>query len=144
MQKSKYANKKINVYIPDPNVYLEIKNIVETNGGIVDIKRNRSILQLSPADFIELVFVISNQDESEREKLKKRYIAQLKNANKENQEITEAIERKDFNAIINDYAKENTVELIFDILEEILPPKVSTLIKIAGGVLKKQLIRTSE
>lgn len=139
LKKSKYIDKKIKVYIPDPNVYLEIKNIVETNGGIVDIKRNRSILQLSPADFIELVFVISNRDESEREELKKRYITQLKNANKENQEIIDAIESKTFNEFINDYAKVGTVEILFDVLIEILPEKVSNIIKIVGGVIIKTI-----
>lgn len=139
LKKSKYTDNKIKVYIPDPNVYLEIKNIVEMNGGIVDIKRNKSILQLSPADFIELVFVISNQDENEREDLKKRYIQQLKEASKDNEEIVEAIEHKNINEVFKDYAKTGIAELIFDVLEEILPKKASNLIKIAGGVVVKTI-----
>lgn len=139
LKKSKYDDNKIKVYIPDPNVYLEIKNIVEMNGGIVDIKRNKSILQLSPADFIELVFVIGNQNENEREALKKEYISKLKDASKDNQKIIEAIENKSINEIFKDKAKAGAAELIFDILEEILPKQVSNLIKIAGGVVTKTI-----
>lgn len=139
LKKSKYVDKKIKVYIPDPNVYLEIKNIVEMNGGIVDIKRNRNVLQLSPADFIELVFAISYQDESEVDKLKKRYIAQLKNASKENQEIVDAIERNTFNEFFNDYTKVGIAELIFDTLEEILPEKISNIVKVVGDVVIKAI-----
>lgn len=137
LEKSKYVDNKIKIYIPDPNVYLEIKNVVEMNGGIVDVKRNRSILQLSPADFIEFVFAISNQDENERDELRKLYIARLKNASKENQEIVEAIERKSFNELIIDYAKEGALKLVFDVLEDVAPKNVSSLVKIAGAVILK-------
>lgn len=139
LKKSKYIDKKIKVYIPDPNVYLEIKNIVETNGGIVDIKRNKSILQLSPADFIELLFVISNPKESEREALKKQYISQLKESSKDNQEIIETIEYKGIDEVFKDYANAGIAEIIFDVLEEILPEKVSNIIKIVGGVIIKTI-----
>lgn len=47
----RYENGKIKLHIPDKNLYLELKNVIESAGGYVDVQLNSSLLQISPEYF---------------------------------------------------------------------------------------------
>lgn len=64
-----YEDGKIKLFIPDKNLYLEIKNAVETLGGFVEIQLTPNLLQIKPAFFLDLMLAI---DESRpREEIRK-------------------------------------------------------------------------
>ncbi len=61
---ARYEKGKIKVHIPDPNLYLELKNAVEVAGGFVDLTLNgNSLLQVSPKDFFDLLVAVSGEED---------------------------------------------------------------------------------
>ena len=66
----RYEAGKIKLQIPDINLYYEIKNAVEENGGFVDVSLTPKLLQISPEYFLDLLEAIC-EDES-RKQLKKK------------------------------------------------------------------------
>ena len=68
-QNARYDDGKIKIHIPDPNVYIELKNVIESQGGYVEITLNPKLLQLPPEYYLWLIREISS--EQEREELDK-------------------------------------------------------------------------
>lgn len=135
VDKAVYSDEKIQIYVPDPNVYLEIKNAIESTGGIVDIKRNKSVLQISPCNFIELLIAIC--PDGDREKIKKDFVKKLKVSSKDNNELIEKIEKKPLGKALTDYAEENGLEIIFNALDVVLSPnKLSALKNMTKSVAR--------
>lgn len=68
-----YENGKIKLLIPDKNLYLEIKNAVETSGGYIEMTLTQNLLQIRPEYFIDLIVAMSETEERDtiREKIKK-------------------------------------------------------------------------
>lgn len=68
-----YEDDKIKLHIPDKNLFLEIKNAIERNGGFVDIQLNSNLLQIKPAFFFDLILAMYDDSESQiyREKIKR-------------------------------------------------------------------------
>ena len=65
----RYENGKLKLQIPDVNLYYEVKNAVEENGGFIDVSLTPKLLQLSPEYFLDLLEAISEGET--RKKLKK-------------------------------------------------------------------------
>lgn len=65
-QRAIYEDRKIRLYIPDRNLYLEIKNAVETSGGYVEMQLSPNLLQIRPEYFIDLVLAISDDDDRKK------------------------------------------------------------------------------
>ncbi len=114
MDRATYDNNKIQIYVPDPNVYLEIKNVIEKGGGIVDVKRNKNVLQISPDDFIQLVVDMS--DEGDEKKIRKEWIEHFREDAKEKRKIEDDINRMGVGEALASYAKNNGIEVVLDIL----------------------------
>ena len=114
VDKATYDNNKIQIYVPDPNVYLEIKNVIEKSGGIVDVKRNKNVLQISPVDFIQLVVDMS--DESDKKKIRKECIEHFREDAKDERKIREDINRMGVGEALSSYAKNNGIEVALNIL----------------------------
>ena len=114
MDRATYDNNKIQIYVPDPNVYLEIKNVIEKGGGIVDVKRNKNVLQISPDDFIQLVVGMS--DEGDEKKIQKEWIEHFREDAKEKRKIEDDINRMGVGEALASYAKNNGIEVVLDIL----------------------------
>lgn len=80
IKNARYEEEKIKVYIPDPNLYIELKNVIESNGGYIEITLNRNLLQISPEYYFLLVREVCNDEEKAQldkainEQLKKREI----------------------------------------------------------------------
>lgn len=62
---ARYENGKIKIQIPDINLYYEIQNTVEENGGFIEVSLTPKLLQISPEYFLDLMMVI---DEEGRER----------------------------------------------------------------------------
>lgn len=86
----------INLLIPDRNLFLDIQNEIENNGGFVDIKLNSKLLNIRPEYFIELV--LSTEPDSTRKSAEKKLKILLKDHAK--QEIN--LEEKTIGASIKE------------------------------------------
>ena len=60
---------KIYINIPDPNLYLEIKNYIEESGGYVDVTLNKGLLILRVEYFIQLA-IINDDEKSSKKNIK--------------------------------------------------------------------------
>ncbi|MCM1579002.1 MAG: hypothetical protein NC078_09415 [Ruminococcus sp.] len=58
-------NGDILVNIPDPNLFLAVKDYIEDNSGIVDIQLNGKVLKVSQRDFVVLITELSRENEEE-------------------------------------------------------------------------------
>ena len=76
----RYENGKLKLQIPDINLFYEIKNAVEENGGFIDISLTPKLLQVSPDYFLDLLVAISPEEsrESLRKELRKELRAHTK------------------------------------------------------------------
>ena len=96
---ARYENGKIKVHIPDPNLYLELKNAVEVAGGFVDLSLNgNSLLQVSPKDFFDLLVAVSG--EKDRKVLLKKQKEKMEAENKD----TKYLEGKPFKELAADFS----------------------------------------
>lgn len=110
-------DQRIKLYIPDRNVYLEIKNAVESNGGFVDVTLTGNLLVLRQAYFLDLLVAIS--ENIDKKTIKK----ELADILKKNADITIAETDAIGKALLN-----QTPKLIIDLLGECIP--------VFGGVIK--------
>lgn len=58
---------KVTLNIPDPNLYLEIRNFIEEQGAYVEVQLNSKILQLRAEDFVDLALAL--EPESNRQEI---------------------------------------------------------------------------
>lgn len=126
-----YEGGKIKLYIPDKNLYYEIKNSVEEIGGYVDVTLNSNLLVISPARFLDLLENIANEDERKalRVSLRKKYCEARKNI--------EFIENESWGKRLCKEGKGIVVELL---KEAIIPKGTSgiigdTMIEIVKAIL---------
>ena len=54
--KAVYENGKIKLFIPDRNLYLELKNAIEARGGFVEVQLTANLLQVPLSYFRERTF----------------------------------------------------------------------------------------
>ena len=120
-QRAIYEDRKIRLYIPDRNLYLEIKNSVETSGGYVEMQLSPNLLQIRPEYFIDLVLAISDDDD------RKKASEEIKKRAKEKDKTIEFMERKSFGQQLGGFAP----KIIADLLSNIpgVGPLVGTLFK---------------
>lgn len=115
-----YENEKIRLYIPDRNVYLEVKNVIEKNGGYVETQLNGNLLQVRAAYFLDLILYIT--DTSDRETVRKSIAETIKR----NADISVS-EKESFGKAL----QKQTPGMIIDILGELL-----SSVPFAGGAIK--------
>lgn len=67
-------NGKIKLFIPDKNLYLEVKNAIEELGGFVEIQLTPNLLQVDLPYFLDLILAIDEKAtrEEARDEIKKR------------------------------------------------------------------------
>lgn len=89
--KIRYDEQKKRIIIPisDPNLYIEIKNYIEENGGYVEVQRSGNYLQIRPEYYLFLLF--DSSDEQDRKKILKEVTKKL---NKRNLSTPISIESK--------------------------------------------------
>lgn len=131
-QNARYEDGKIKINIPDKNLYLELKNAIESSGGYVDVQLNPTLLQIAPEYFIDLLMIIS--EESDRnliwEKLKKT----LKNHNQNDYDI-EKLGKKSISEILKGSKK----DIAFNIVSELLTFIAGSVNPILGAIANNVL-----
>ena len=125
---AQYENGKIKIHIPDKNLYLEIKNAVESVGGYVDVQLNSKLLQMSPSYFINLVLKIA--DESEKEALQKTIKDEIR---KKGIDVDlDFVKERSIKEILKENAVPMTVEFLGEIIDACVP--------VAGSAIKGILL----
>ena len=114
-ENARYENGKIKIHIPDKNLYLEIKNAVESMGGYVEVQLNSTLLQVSPEYFLNLMVVISDGKNKDAfcKKLKEEF-------HKQKFEIEE-IEAESIGTILKERGGDIAVEVVIDIIKACIP-----------------------
>lgn len=79
---------KVTLYIPDPNLYLDIQNFIEENGAYVEKQLNSKVLQLRAEYYIDLI--LSLEDQKTRDKVIKELKKTLKDAGKDDSALDES------------------------------------------------------
>lgn len=106
-----YEDGKIKLYVPDKNLYLEIKNAIETSGGFVEVQLTPNLLQVRLAYFLDLILLVDEDSarERHREAIQKKIAEEMKD---------EAFLKKEsFGKALLHQAP----DMIFDIIEKCIP-----------------------
>ncbi len=84
-----YDKNKNKLIIPlrDPNLYNEIRNFIEENGGYIEIQRGNNCIQIRPEYFFVLLYE-SAGNESEKKKIRAHFNRELKRKDKKNKSIS--------------------------------------------------------
>ena len=73
---------KVQMYIPDPNLFLEIQNFLEESGAFIETQLNKNMLQIRAEYFIDLS--LSLEDDGSRKKIIKALKQEFEKSNKNN------------------------------------------------------------
>ncbi len=117
-----YENGKIKLLIPDRNVYLELKNAIESNGGYVEVQLNENLLQIRPEFFFDLMIAIS--EEKDRQELRKEIKARMQQKN------------TDIQFLDNDSIGRTLKKQATEMIPEVIIGLIGDCIPIFGGALK--------
>lgn len=118
-ENARYENGKIKIYIPDVNLFNEIQNAIEENGGFIEKQLNPKLLQVSPEYFVDVLLLSS--EESDRKTLRK----EIKSIITKNGGDTEYFDKEPIGALLKNKGVEAIVDLLADVL---LPNKLSPLV----------------
>jgi len=77
-----YENGKIKLFIPDKNVYLELKNAIEEAGGFIEVQLSSNLLQVDVEYFFDLMIAIDGNKNREQlaKEIKKKIAEQQSDA----------------------------------------------------------------
>ena len=113
-----FEDGKVKLMIPDKNLFLEVKNAVEVNGGFVDVQLTSGLLQIRLPYFLDLIVAMTSEEN--REEIKDRL---LEKAEKDRHDLEV---RKSFGALM----KDRTADVILDLVCSVLPNVASGPVKI--------------
>lgn len=74
--------RKIIIPIRDPNLYNEIRNYIENNGGYIEVQRSGNVIQIRPEHYFMLMY--ANADTEGQKKYRKAIVKALNSHNTEN------------------------------------------------------------
>lgn len=137
----RYESGKIKLQIPDINLYSEIKNAVEENGGFIDVSLTPKLLQVSPEYFLDLLEAIS--EESNRSKIRKNLRKELKKVTKDK----EYLESEPLGRQLLSLGKETAVWAVRTAAEAMIGSVISegsSMAIIIGNVIKALPILRNE
>ena len=134
----RYSKEKNKIIIPvrDPNLYIEIKNFIEENGGFIEMQYGSNVIQIRPEYFFLLLYN-GISDEKERAKIRDAFAIELKNKNKIN-DISSVKTDDDVNRIALDLG-ESTLDVLESLAEGISNPLVGIIkcLKLGAKLLNK-------
>ena len=127
---------KIIIPVRDPNLYIEIKNFIEENGGFIEMQYGSNVIQIRPEYFFLLLYN-GISDEPEKAKIRKAFAIELKNKNKIN-DISLIKTDDDVNKIALDLG-ESTLDVLESFAEGITNPLVGIIkcLKLGAKLLNK-------
>ena len=132
----RFENGKIKLNVRDKNLYYELKNVIEENGGFVDIQLNSTLLTVSPEYFVDMMLYV--EEDKCREQIKKK----LKDKLKENNVDTDYLESKTFGEIFKEKAPDLGVNVLCDIIKSCVPvagPVVSIIMENVWNEMSKHI-----
>ena len=109
-EKAVYEDGKIFIFIPDKNVYLEVKNAIEDMGGYVEVQLTSNLLKIRLEFFLDLLVELTEQD---RDSLRNKIKTEIKKANKD----IELIDKEPFGKLL----KRESPEMIIDLISSCIP-----------------------
>lgn len=134
----RYSKEKNKIIIPvrDQNLYIEIKNFIEENGGFIEMQYGSNVIQIRPEYFFLLLYN-GISDEPEKAKIRKAFANELKNKNKIN-DISLIKTDDDVNKIALDFG-ESTLDVLESLAEGITNPLVGIIkcLKLGAKLLNK-------
>lgn len=128
LKKARLDNGKIRMYIPDTNLYIEIKNIIEQKGDYVDVTLNPKVLSISPASFLDLLVEVA-ANKADVKELKK----QIKEKLDEQTDGIDFFSEESFSQQL----KQNGIQLGMDVFSEVL--NLNPVAKILGSAVEPLL-----
>ena len=135
VKNARFEDEKIKIYIPDPNLFLEIKNSIESNGGYIDVTLNSKLLQITPEYYLWLLMIIV--PENEKESLNKAIQTQLK----KNQVDVNDFGPVTFSKLLKEKGLGLAVNTIGSVLEKCVPvagPVMKTFLEIGAELLTEK------
>ena len=124
-ENARFENGKIKINIPDKNLYIEIKNFIESNGGFVETQLSPSLLQISPEYYLDLMYEMV--DDADKPKIREAMEYELNKWKVDTSDFGE--QQKSFGSLLKESAVENTPDLICELLNIIGGPLLSSLAK---------------
>ncbi len=79
----RYENGNVIFNIMDKNLYIEIKNAIEENGGYIDAQLNPRILKIPIEYYLDFIMLLSDADESKKQEVKEELQKQLRSRKEE-------------------------------------------------------------
>lgn len=113
---ARYENGKIKIHIPDKNLFLELQNAIEKEGGYVEIQLNSKLLQVSPEYFVDLMAAVS--EEKDRKIIRKKLRDKLRAA--ENKKDIQYIEELTPEENLKNFLSADAASLIPDLLKHFI------------------------
>lgn len=103
---------KIKLFIPDKNVYLEVKNAIEESGGFIEVQLTQNLLQVRQEFFLDLLIAVSD-DKADKDAIKAKLIETLA----QNSIDVDLSKRES----IGQSLKRQAPELLVELLSECIP-----------------------
>lgn len=128
----RYEDGKIRLFIPDKNLYYELKNVIECSGGYVEVTLNSTLLQVSPTYFVDLLY--ATMPEKEKQIVKKDFIKTLKEHKIDNTEF----EKKSIGDTLKQCGPDIAITIVSELIGDCVPV-VGPIIKIALERLREEL-----
>lgn len=113
-----YENGRIKLFIPDRNLYLELKNAIEMSGGFIEVQLTTNLLQVPLSYFLDLLVAISE------EKDRKELLENIKDVIQEKNKDIEFMEKEPIGKAL----QRQMPKLIIDLISECIP--------VFGGAVK--------
>lgn len=108
---------KIIVPMPDPNLYNEIRNFIETQGGYIEIQRGKNCLQMR-LEYFFMILYYKIDNEQEKETIRDKMTKELKTRNEMN-EFDIKTDRELENAL--QFETNNLLDLLSTVLDAASP-----------------------
>ena len=110
---ARYESGRIKILIPDINLYYEVRNTIEENGGFVEASLTSKLLQVRPEYYIDLILLLS-PDESRKEVLKV-----LKKEIKQFTKDTEFLDKEPIGKQLSSFTKDAFIEIVTNTLSDV-------------------------
>lgn len=130
---ARYENGKIKINIPDKNLYIEIKNFIESNGGFVETQLSPSLLQISPEYYLDLMYEMVNEEK--KPEIRKSIANEMKKWKIDPSGFED--KHKSIGTTLKESVSDNSSDLICGLLEIIVGSSIAPLAKPVGEIIIK-------
>ena len=136
---ARYENNLIKINISDVNLFREIKNAIEETGGYIERHLTSSLLQTPPEYFIDIILMISNEDDEKQ--LRKTVRDALRKHDADTEFMNQQPIGKTLKELGKDIGKEAAVQIIADFCSV---PNISSILKTGLTAIHKLLQYSNE